>query len=459
MVKMKLAAAVLAAAVVFTEGCSENTWLPGFGSERQEYVQSGEIFGNPLMGYAPSAWKETVSGDVQLLYVDVTWRELEPELGVYDWDAIEKENQFDRWKSEGKHLVLRFVCDIPGEESHMDIPDWLYEESGEAGDWYDMEYGKGFAPDYANETIIRRHAEAVKAMGKHWGADTLISYIELGSLGHWGEWHVNYGAGIRRLPSEPVRERYVQVWPQAFPKARILMRRPFRTAKNHGFGVYNDMAGHPEDTQTWLEWIENGGAYDQTGESDAVTAMRNFWKTAPCGGELTSSLSMRFMLDTNLRRTADLIRNSHTTFLGPKTADLDYPAGYRELLKNMGYRIWISSARLKQSFGKTQISLTWENSGTAPWYWDWPVFITVMDETGAIVEEKKMDCRLTELIPGEQINATVTLKSRGLMKRETSGLSIGVEIRDPMTGRAAVRLANQKAEQGEDSRKLILFEP
>lgn len=27
-------------------------------------------------------------------------------------------------------------------------------------------------------------------MGERWGSDSLISYIELGSLGHWGEWHV-----------------------------------------------------------------------------------------------------------------------------------------------------------------------------------------------------------------------------------------------------------------------------
>lgn len=105
----------------------------------------------------------------------------------------------------GKHLVLRFICDDPGDESHTDIPDWLYRETGKDGDWYDNDYGKGFAPDYSNTTMIRRHTQAVKAMGERWGSDPLISYIELGSLGHWGEWHVNYGAGIRRLPLEEVR--------------------------------------------------------------------------------------------------------------------------------------------------------------------------------------------------------------------------------------------------------------
>ena len=48
-------------------------------------------------------------------------------------------------------------------------------------------------------------AKAVEALGEHLGKDGLISYIELGSLGHWGEWHVNYSAGIQRLPNEAVR--------------------------------------------------------------------------------------------------------------------------------------------------------------------------------------------------------------------------------------------------------------
>lgn len=74
----------------------------------------------------------------------------------------------------------------------MDIPEWLYEKTDQAGTWYDVEFGKGFSPDYNKEQFIAYHRKAVEAMGEHWGQDGLISYIELGDLGHWGEWHVNY---------------------------------------------------------------------------------------------------------------------------------------------------------------------------------------------------------------------------------------------------------------------------
>ena len=72
----------------------------------KEYKESQVAFGNPLMGYARNAWYYKVSEDISLLYMDITWAELEPEEGVYDWEAIEKKNQLARWKSEGKHLVF-----------------------------------------------------------------------------------------------------------------------------------------------------------------------------------------------------------------------------------------------------------------------------------------------------------------------------------------------------------------
>ena len=44
-----------------------------FGRKTQIYEKTEEIFGNPLMGYAPCAWEETIGEDISLLYMDITW--------------------------------------------------------------------------------------------------------------------------------------------------------------------------------------------------------------------------------------------------------------------------------------------------------------------------------------------------------------------------------------------------
>ena len=407
----------------------------------KEYKESQTTFGNPLMGYARNAWYNDVSEDISLLYVDITWAELEPEEGVYAWETIEEKNQFARWKKEGKHLVLRFICDIPGNTEHMDIPEWLYEKSGKAGKWYDGEYGKGFAPDYENSTIISCHEQAVKALGARFGQDGLISYIELGSLGHWGEWHVNYGEGIQRIPGEEIREKYILPWIEAFPDAMILMRRPFAAAKKYGFGLYNDMTGHPQGTQSWFDWINNGGDYDQTGEKNAIVSMKDFWKTAPSGGEFTSSLSMEEMMDTNLSETVELIREAHTTFLGPKIPDEDYADEYKEVLKNMGYRLWISKAEIKSTRNSSHLELTWENSGVAPLYKDWPVYVYIEDDTGKLVEKRKIPMEISSVPPGEKKVTSIMLETDRLNSLLEKGYRLAVGIEDPMTETPSVRFA------------------
>lgn len=407
----------------------------------KQYKESQAAFGNPLMGYVPSAWYNEVSEDISLLYMDITWAELEPEEGVYNWASIDEENQISRWRKEGKHLVLRFVCDIPSDEEHMDIPEWLYEKSGKAGKWYDGEYGKGFAPDYNSPTIISCHKKAVRAIGEHFGQDGLISYVELGSLGHWGEWHVNYSEGIQRIPREAVRDKYILPWTEAFPDAMILMRRPFAAAEKYGFGLYNDMTGQPEATQSWLGWINNGGEYDQTGEKNVIVPMKDFWKTAPSGGEFTSSLSMEEMLDTNLSGTVEMIREAHTTFLGPKIPDENYVDGYKEVLKNMGYRLWISMAELKNTAKGSRLKLTWENSGVAPMYKEWTVYVYIEDESGKLVEKSRISIKISSLLPGEKATTLTALETERLNSLLEKGYRLSVGIEDPMTELPCVRFA------------------
>lgn len=413
------------------------------------YTYNPQAFGNPLMGYARSAWYDEVRDDIQLLYVDITWSELEPEEGQFDWESIEEENQFARWKEEGKHIVLRFVCDFPEDEEHMDIPLWLYEKTGGAGTKYHTSYGYGFSPDYNNAVFLEYHQKAVAALGERYGQDTFISYIELGSLGHWGEWHVKSSEGITPMPKQSVREQYVKQWAEAFPKAKLLMRRPFAEGEVYGVGLYNDMAGHAESTETWLSWIQEGGEYDQTGEANGLVAMPDVWYSSPIGGEFTSSIEMEQMLTTDLDQTVSLIRNSHTTFLGPKIADSEYLEGYEKVLLNMGYRVWVSQmiARPKM-LGGIEVALTWENSGVAPMYADWPVVLQAVDnETGEVIAKSMVDFSLSELYPDSALTTKTTLE--GVKWKEWNDISLQLYIADPMTEKPAVQLAmeNVNAEE------------
>ncbi len=398
-----------------------------------------EPLNNPLSGFAPCADYAEIVGGNQLVYVDVTWRELEPERGRYDFAAIEKENHLNEWRSKGKHVVFRFLCDVPGEAEHMDIPDWLYDATGKDGDWYDTDYGKGYSPNYSNPLMIELHQKAIEALGAHFGRDEFFSFIQLGSLGHWGEWHTKHEIGIDPLPDENVRRQYIEPYIKSFPDAMFLMRRPFREAEEWGFGLYNDMTGEPESTVEWLQWIQWGGEYNETGEPDALVPMVDAWKTAPIGGEFTSSLTMEDMLQGNLERTLDLIKKSHMTFIGPKSPVLpeeqrQFGEGIDAVLSALGSRIRVSRIEMERPLlveGDLTVRLDWVNDGSAPFYRDWETALCLLDSTGKEVMRQPVDVKLSAIIDDTPVRTETVIPTSGLVDGE---YMVTLAILSPDTG-------------------------
>lgn len=427
-----------------------------FSKETYTYQDENEeeILYNPLIGFAPSADYSEAVGKSSLVYVDILWREIEVEEGVYDFTKVYEENNIVRWKEEGKKAVFRFVCDMPGEEAHMDIPDWLYEKTGKDGDFYDTDYGKGYAPNYANEVFIEEHEKVIRALAEEFGKDNFFAYIELGSIGHWGEWHVKYDDGIERLPSEEVCALYVTHYREAFPDTRLLMRRPFFEVKEYGLGVFNDMTGEPESTGMWLQWIERGGSYDEPKEPHRIVAVRDVWNKAVVGGEFTSSLTWEEMLSDNWEETKKMILDSHMSFIGPKCPH-ERIQGYQQeqsekVLSLLGYKIGISEGKCTYNklTKKWNVSLTWNNKGVAPMYYDWGVYLYLLDKDGAVCEKIPVDMKLSELTGGSEMQTNTKMVPAALHMEKETVVAIGVGIEDPMFECPAVQLNNKNSKAG-----------
>lgn len=405
----------------------------------EHYTSAGEVLYNPLMGFAVNADYPEAVGENTLVYVDITWREWEPQEGVYAIEAVKETNYWEAWKAEGKHVVLRFVCDIPTNETHMDIPDWLYAQTKD-GIFYDTSYGKGYAPEYSNAIFIEKHRNAIRALGKAFEKEDMIAYVELGSLGHWGEWHMNYAQGTTRIPQESIREEYVKAYEDAFPYAKLLARRPFAETAKRNFGLFNDMTGHLEATREWLSWMNQGGIYSQPLVSEAVVAQRNIWDVSPIGGEFTSALSYDDMLDWNLAETLELLRESHTTFIGPKCPILDevdsHRKGVEEVLKTIGYRYGISEASIChwKWMEKATVDLTIENRGVAPIYYPWQMYLYVYDEANRQIEKILVPVNLTDVTGGESIHIRLNNVPIG------ENYVYGIGIENPISHKPSVSL-------------------
>lgn len=431
---------------------------------------------NPYIGYAPSVTSNSLSNEAQLVYLNLKWSELEPVRGQYRWAELEEEKNLSKWRAEGKHLVFRFVCDYPSDEEHMDIPEWLYDITGD-GVFYDCEYGKGYCPNYDNPVFISEHRKVIEEIGRYFSRDSFLAYVELGSLGHWGEWHTKAEEGMPTMPDTEIRREYVAAYSDAFKYAKLLMRRPFAEMPS-GWGVFNDMTGHPEDTDEWLDWIDNGGEYNETGEEDGLKAVPGIWESAPVGGEFTSSISMEDMLLGDYRKTSKLIRDSHMSFIGPQMPDFVDEEGLKEaadkILTNVGYRYRVSSLKIRNGLfsDESVMEITVRNDGVAPIYFDHRLVIyfelpegadpgnlpDICDGVGSEgTDEAGMlryvtDVDLMSLYEDCESSFEITLPKELL---ETPGIRIYCGIEDTGTNRSAVYLNMDAPRKGRLSQLYI----
>lgn len=411
-----------------------------YGKKSAVWEESSQVLDNPYIGFAAKADFIPEAEKNSLVYVEITWREWEPDRGVFNYQQIVKDNYLDIWREQGKKIVLRFVCDVPGEKNYLDIPNWLYLETSEGGTYYDGPYGQGFSPDYENKFLIECHREAIRALGSCFSQDSMLAYVEVGSLGHWGEWHTSGSADIPPMPADEICQQYVDAYTESFPKTCLLMRRPYEIARKAGLGVYNDMTGSKEDTKEWLKWIEAGDEENVP----KVTAIPKIWEHAPVGGEFTSSIPMENMLGENMEQTLQLIRASHMSFLGPKCPRAGYEVtreAIDQVKKELGYRFYIPKAELSGFLwsSKCRLKLQIENTGNAPFYYQWPLVARLVDLEGCVLEEKK----LLKSVASVGYESPKEIDVRVPKSWRQKNTRIEIAILDPASGEPGVKFAQE----------------
>jgi hypothetical protein len=418
-------------------------------TQRFEPPYSPRLLNNPYMGMAPSALYGPYDRPHRLAYMLVTWRELEPERGKLAFEELEQRFHFQAWQERGVKLILRFVMDYSEDERvHKDIPDWLYEELNGDGIWYDAEVGKGFSPNYENPLLLERHQELMQRLGERYNGDPRIAFIALGSLGHWGEWHTYQGDDLYiPFPKLATSDQYVQHYLEAFPDKQLLMRRPHPIAREEGLGLFNDMFGSERATDDFVSWFGEG--YESQLAGEFIPEMADFWQTAPSGGEFTNAGRLRmYFTEEGLSSIIEQARQSHTSWLGPSTPidttlDALEESRLEQFLKSLGYRYTIETAVLpveSEAGQSVPVNLTIRNEGIAPFYYEWPIELSLADAEGRIVSTFNTKEDLRRWLPGTT-EAEQWLPIPPDLPAGT--YSVSVAIVDPETEKPGVEFANE----------------
>jgi len=395
---------------------------------------------NPLMGYAPDASNIELCEKTNLVYIPITWAEWEPKEGEYDIEGLEKKYNIAKWKEENKHAVIRFMCDVPGKNVHYDIPKWLYDKTG-SGTFYSTDLGKGYSPDYSDKRFMEYHKKAIEKLSEYCNKDHFVAFVEMGSIGHWGEWHATGNDNINLMPDADICLEYANLYSDRFTDSCLLTRRNYDFASEGGMGFYNDMIGAKEETDEWLEWIKNG-AVQETSKDPLILSATDLKKAGPIGGEFTSSVPMNTIMNEGLGDSLASISASQMTFIGPMVPDLnskDYEQACDSILRRMGYRIYVSNLKTQYNFADNEIKITlkFQNAGNAGFYFDWPITVYVFDKDLKLVYWEGMKADLRDLNSDKELTVESNVPVNDDLMNE---FYVGVGITD-YEGKEHIELA------------------
>jgi hypothetical protein len=399
-------------------------------------TESQTKLNNPYMGWVPDASGGPYPQPHRMVYAAAKWKDIEAVKGVYDFTSFETRYKFADWTNKGVKINFRLLLDYPTGSAHRDIPDWLYNETHDGID-YTNDYGKGYSPNYDNTLLINYHAKLIQAIAARYNNDNRIAFIQLGSIGHWGEWHCYKGTtGTLPFPKTATSNKYAQPYKDYFTNKICLLRRPYQIAKDAKWGLFNDAFGNQNQTVNYfINWFNNG--YTDWLTSETQPAYPDFWKNGPSGGELEDYPGTQWFTDAIINQTLQQAKDSHTSWLGPcspaawavnsaqqKNADL--------LLKTIGYRFVIKSVTYPDTIHAgdvISIQITIENKGVAPFYFDWPMELS-------LGTTKRFSGELKAFLPGIK---TYTVQ---MIAPAAGNYPLMISIIDPAIGKPGIDFAN-----------------
>lgn len=385
---------------------------------------------NPLKGYAAYAMPTDVhSFPSPTVYVYANWRELEPKEGEYAFADWERRN-WETPTAKGKHIVFRVVMDYP--DQPVGVPQWLIDK-GVKMTPYDQ-FGGGKSPDYEDPRLKSALLKLIGQLGKRYDGDPRIAFVQVGLLGHWGEFHTYPREEL--FPKEATQVEVVNALRKAFPNKHLMGRNPsYKSLQIPTIGFHDDMI--PEDTLGPEEWkfvpgLKAGGVYEN-------------WRVAPTGGEMVPGQAQKW-LGEGWEDTKQAVREAHFSWIGPYCPALvqnpkpEFKARAEELIRMLGYeyRLTRLTAPTQVRRGKT-IAATLEgvNQGVAPFYYRWPVELALLDSRGKVARKSALAADVRKWLPGAfrvsgQIPAAVP----------AGRYRLALGIVDPWKKRPAIRFAN-----------------
>lgn len=331
------------------------------------------------------------------LYLRLAWSYLEPREGTYTWDVIDR--TIDTWTERGLGIAFRISCRETGrnpEQQQYATPRWVVEAGARGGNYYKGEQtgpDGPWEPDFDDPVFLEKLENFLTAFGRRYDGKPWLRYVDIGSIGDWGEGHTF--SGSRTAYTAAQRAKHIDLYCAAFPTTQLVLTDDFvhesggpegqarlrALARERGITYRDDsilvdyyIGAYPEsDTVRSPAYFDE--VYQQRPtilELEHYTSVRRLgnWLGKP-GSSMARHGQGRDGADF-MRGAVDRLHATYIGYHGP--ADVwwrENPDLTGELLNRCGYWYFLHRVSTPDRIrpGRTwTLALTWLNRGAAPAY-------------------------------------------------------------------------------------------
>lgn len=398
---------------------------------------------NPLKGFMPYAGEySTFPYSMEWSYLPL--RSLMSGPTNFNWSSLD--TALTRVAERKHQTAFRIYLDYPALPTG--IPQYLLDAGlvTHAYDDYDND-DLSLCPDYENPLLDQALTNFIAALGTRYDGDARIAFVELGLLGYWGEWHTypetNWFASVS------IQNAVLAAYTNAFHKTKLLVRGPAGTLgySTLPIGYHDDSFAYETIDPPEYNFL---GLLKAAGET-------NKWRTQPIGGEVRPEVQS-CLWDTSQtncvpagQEFTNCVALTHASWLlnqgafspGFTGAEQDLAlAGARQL----GYELYVTNATLTVGPNPQplMISVKILNTGAAPFYYNWPVQLGVLNLGNLLVRNWTINWKLSTLLPGTSVVWTCTQANPGLSAGQYTLL---ISVVNPMTNGLPLRFANETQDQ------------
>lgn len=416
---------------------SESTLAPDWATPSNTFNlnYTAAPIDNPLKGFLPFSesveWQIDNQMPYSMEYFYIPLNDIMTNFNEYDWSTLE--SRIDDIASRGNQAIFRVYLDYPNRPSG--IPQFLLDLGLETKDYsYNSNLGPegtSVSPDYNDKNLSTALQQFIEALGNKYDGDPRIGFIQAGLIGFWGEWHTypqdgstpaedwdgelaeqKDGRATDWMPNLANQTAIIQGFDNAFDETKILARYPSEFNRDLNIGYHDDSFAF----QT-LPASLGGEDWHFIGRLQDNQVMDK-WKAEPIGGEMRPEIQID-MWDNDppqylgepiegaqgedFYKSLELTHASwlkiQEVFQTPLEGDALERA--REGSRSLGYEYFVPTAYADATDSQLQAAIEIENTGVAPFYYDWEVEIAARDKNGNI-KEWTTDWDLSYVLPHDK---------------------------------------------------------